>query len=54
MVTTGNFWQFLQLETNVIGLDGQEYHIKEIAKILGILAMMLAPRPHLGSTEKGG
>ena len=43
VVTTGNFWQFLQLENNIIGLDGQEYHVKEVAKILGILAMMLTP-----------
>ena len=41
VVTTGNFWQFLHLEDNIIGLDAQEYHIKEVAKILGILAMML-------------
>lgn len=51
VVTTGNFWQFLQLEGSIVGLDRQEFHIKELAKILGILASMLAPKPRGGGHD---
>ena len=51
IVTTGNFWQFLQLDGSIVGLDEQEFHIKEVAKILGILAMMLGSSPSAGLAD---
>lgn len=37
-VTTGSLWRFLQLEGSVVTLDQQEHHIRELPKVLGILA----------------
>jgi hypothetical protein len=37
-VTTGSVWQFLQLEGNAIAIDLSEYYLKDVNKILGILA----------------
>ncbi|WP_318700725.1 MULTISPECIES: hypothetical protein, partial [unclassified Roseofilum] len=37
-VTTGTLWKFLTLNGQVAAIDLDEYYIKEIAKILGILA----------------
>jgi len=36
-VTTGEDWQFLKLEGELIWIDGQRYYINELDKILGIL-----------------
>ncbi len=37
-VTTGSIWQFLKLEGEVIYIDLSEYYLKDVNKILGILA----------------
>ncbi|CAN1210969.1 Type I restriction enzyme R protein N-terminal domain-containing protein [Tumidithrix helvetica PCC 7403] len=38
VVTTGMIWKFLRLEEKTIWIDLEDYFIKEIAKLLGILA----------------
>lgn len=38
-VTTGTNWRFLKLEKNIISIDLSEYYLRDIEKILGILAM---------------
>lgn len=42
-VTTGTMWRFMSLSGNTLTIDFNEYSINDIAKILGILAWMLAP-----------
>ncbi|AUT00582.1 hypothetical protein CLI64_09370 [Nostoc sp. CENA543] len=37
-VTTGSIWQFLKLEGQVLTIDLSEYYLKDVNKILGILA----------------
>jgi len=37
-VTTGSIWQFLKLDKQVIEIDLSEYYLKDVNKILGILA----------------
>ena len=41
-VTTGNLWRFLRLGQSSLGIDRDEYYIKELPKILGILALPFA------------
>ncbi len=41
IVTTGNAWKFLKLQTRTVSIDSKEYHIDNTAKILGILAAMI-------------
>jgi hypothetical protein len=36
-VTTGSLWKFLRLQKNEVTLDLVEYHIDNLAKIMGIL-----------------
>ena len=36
-ITTGTAWQFLELEAGTAVLDLEEYSIKNLPKILGIL-----------------
>lgn len=38
VVTTGIVWKFLCLDNHVISIDQEDYFIKEIDKLLGILA----------------
>jgi hypothetical protein len=38
-VTTGDLWRFLVLEGNVARIDGVDYFIGEVGKILGILML---------------
>ncbi|QLE57508.1 hypothetical protein [Nostoc sp. TCL26-01] len=38
VVTTGVIWKFLKLSNQLVHIDLDEYYIKEIEKILGILA----------------
>ena len=38
-VTTGSIWKFMKLEGSVISIDLTEYYLKDVNKILGILAM---------------
>jgi hypothetical protein len=37
-VTTGSVWQFLKLQGHEIVIDLSEYYLKDVNKILGILA----------------
>ncbi|MEH1997730.1 MAG: hypothetical protein V7L00_02955 [Nostoc sp.] len=37
-VTTGSIWQFLKLEKQTLTIDLSEYYLKDVNKILGILA----------------
>ncbi|MHC5594973.1 MAG: hypothetical protein ACYTXC_03225 [Nostoc sp.] len=37
-VTTGSIWQFLKLEEQRLTIDLSEYYLKDVNKILGILA----------------
>ena len=37
-VTTGSIWQFLKLEGQTLTIDLSEYYLKDVNKILGILA----------------
>ncbi|MDY6781911.1 MAG: hypothetical protein SW833_05060 [Cyanobacteriota bacterium] len=37
-VTTGSVWQFLKLEDSVLSVELNEYYLKDVNKILGILA----------------
>jgi hypothetical protein len=41
VVTTGTLWRFLRLEKETATLDQQEYHIRQIGKILGIFMYMV-------------
>ena len=38
-VTTGSVWQFMKLAGDVIHIDLGEYYLREVNKILGILAI---------------
>ncbi|MBN3940970.1 MAG: hypothetical protein V7L21_11530 [Nostoc sp.] len=37
-VTTGSIWQFIKLEKQTLSIDLSEYYLKDVNKILGILA----------------
>jgi hypothetical protein len=39
-VTSGSIWKFMSLNNNIVSIDLDEYYIKEISKILGILFFM--------------
>ncbi|KPA09178.1 hypothetical protein MHK_010597 [Candidatus Magnetomorum sp. HK-1] len=41
VVTSGNLWKFLKLEGNKIYIDLDDYSIKEVSKIMGILCSMI-------------
>jgi hypothetical protein len=41
VVTSGNIWKFLKLEDNKIYIDLDDYPIKEITKIVGVLCSMI-------------
>lgn len=41
VVTTGNLWKFLKLDGQQVSIDLDEYHIKELNKIIGILLSMV-------------
>jgi hypothetical protein len=38
VVTSGNLWKFLQLEDKLLKIDINEYYLRDVSKILGILA----------------
>jgi hypothetical protein len=40
VVSTGSLWRFLKLEGQQVFIDQDEYHIRELAKIFGILVFM--------------
>ncbi|MCP4345755.1 MAG: hypothetical protein GY795_09540 [Desulfobacterales bacterium] len=48
-VTTGSIWKFIKLENRKAYIDIDEYHIKEIEALLGILFSMVS-----SSKDKGG
>ena len=39
VVSTGVIWKFLKLEQNFVWIDREDYLIKELVKLLGILAL---------------
>jgi len=41
VVTSGNIWKFLKLKDNEIYFDLDDYGIKEVQKIIGILSSMV-------------
>ena len=42
-VTSGNVWRFLKIEKNKLSIDADEQYRAQIAKILGILTIAIAP-----------
>jgi hypothetical protein len=51
-VTTGETWQFLQLDGNQLAIDTRRYFINEVDKVLGILtAIMRTPPPQQASSD---
>ena len=41
VITSGNIWKFLKLEDNKIYIDLDDYSIKEVSKLVGILCSMI-------------
>jgi hypothetical protein len=41
VVTTGNVWKFLKLDQSTVYIDIREYHVDDVAKVLGILSKMV-------------
>ena len=41
VVTTGSLWKFLALEAGTVRLDPAEYHISDLARVVGTLVGML-------------
>ncbi|HBC43731.1 MAG TPA: hypothetical protein DCZ88_18050, partial [Pseudanabaena sp.] len=41
VVTSRNIWKFIKLEGNALYVDLEDYSIKEISKIIGILCSMI-------------
>jgi hypothetical protein len=41
VVTSGNIWKFMKLEDNRIYIDSDDYSIREVSKIVGILCLMV-------------
>jgi len=44
VVTSGNIWKFLQLEGQEVRIDLNEYYLKDITQILGILSIYSSSR----------
>jgi hypothetical protein len=40
-VTSGSLWRFVQLKGNALQLDEQEYHIRQLSKLVGILVRIV-------------
>jgi hypothetical protein len=40
-VTSGSLWRFLQLEGAVVSLDQQEYHVRQLPRLLGVLVWIV-------------
>ena len=43
VVTTGSLWKFLALEGDAVHLDPAEYHVADLARVVGVLVGMLKP-----------
>lgn len=41
IVTTGSLWQFLKLNGSTVEIDTDEYYLKEVDKILGIIMSVI-------------
>jgi hypothetical protein len=41
VVTTGSLWNFLKLTEKIVSIDIEEYHISNVAKILGIFVSII-------------
>lgn len=41
VVTSGNLWKFLKLENNTLSIDLDDYGIKDVGKIVGVLCAMI-------------
>ena len=41
VITSGNVWKFLKLENNTLSIDLDDYGIKDIGQIIGILCAMI-------------
>lgn len=44
-VTTGSLWQFLKLDGSMVYIDRAEYHVDQLAKVLGILVHCVGGDP---------
>lgn len=44
VVTSGSVWKFLKLENNALHIDLDDYSIKEVTQIVGILCAMIEQR----------
>jgi hypothetical protein len=44
-VTSGSLWRFLRLAGSVVELDEQEYHVRQLPKLVGILARIVDSDP---------
>ena len=44
-VTLGPLWRFLRLAGSVVELDEQEYHVRQLPKLVGILARIVDSDP---------
>ncbi|AFY81021.1 hypothetical protein [Oscillatoria acuminata] len=42
VITTGSVWKFLKLENQIASIDLVEYYIRDLPKLLGILASAIA------------
>jgi hypothetical protein len=40
-VTSGSVWRFLRLQESRLSIDRQEYHIRDVATVLGILVQIM-------------
>jgi hypothetical protein len=40
-VTTGETWQFIKLENEVIHIDSHRYYINNVGEILGVLQVII-------------
>jgi hypothetical protein len=41
-VTSGSLWRFLELRGSQVNLDEQEYHIRQLPKLIGILVRIVS------------
>jgi hypothetical protein len=40
-VTSGSLWRFLRLAGSELALDQQEYHVRQLSKLVGILSLVV-------------
>jgi len=44
VVTTGTTWRFMSLSGSTLSIEFNEYSIRDLGKILGILSAMIVPQ----------